>query len=144
MEGLADGYRVDIEKGPSRTPRSAAARNLLALHIRSSCFSAPTPPQARFCLAQVCNKVLADRATDGDVRKARARGLVTMGRIFKAHGSYAAMTKLDVQVHLALQLTLSRPVSGSYAPQSLHAYHRFLRTDTASGEHVRCASRTLV
>jgi len=51
-------------------------------------------------LRRVCNKVLADRATDGDVRKARARGLVTMGRIFKAHGSYAAMTKLDVQVHL--------------------------------------------
>lgn len=53
---------------------------------------------------QVCNKLLADRASEPSVRRARARGLVVMGRVFQAHGSYAAMTKLDVQVRLGWRL----------------------------------------
>jgi len=46
----------------------------------------------------VCSKVLSDRASQPEVRKARARALVTMGRVFKAHGSYDAVKNLNVQV----------------------------------------------
>lgn len=50
-------------------------------------------------LRHVCNKILSDSTVSMTARKARARGLVTMGRIFMQYGSEDAMRKMDFKKH---------------------------------------------
>ena len=51
-------------------------------------------------LRRACNKVLSDQSVDKDARKARARGLVLMGRIFQSYGSADALKTTDFTAHM--------------------------------------------
>ena len=51
-------------------------------------------------LRHVCNKVLADKSTDKEGRKNRARGLVVLGRVFQMYGSADALKTIDFAKHV--------------------------------------------
>ena len=51
-------------------------------------------------LRHACNKVLSDQSVDKDARKARAKGLVLMGRVFQAYGSADALKTTDFSQHM--------------------------------------------
>ena len=51
-------------------------------------------------LRHACNKVLADDSADTALRKARARGLVAMGRVFQLYGSSDALKSIDFAKHV--------------------------------------------
>jgi len=51
-------------------------------------------------LRHACNKVLSDQSVEADARKARARGLVVMGRVFQAYGSADALKSTDFAQHM--------------------------------------------
>jgi hypothetical protein len=44
--------------------------------------------------------VLSDQSVEADARKARARGLVVMGRVFQAYGSADALKSTDFAQHM--------------------------------------------
>ena len=52
-------------------------------------------------LRHACNKVLSDQSTDKVARKARARALIVMGRIFQSYGSPDALKSVDFAKHVA-------------------------------------------
>ena len=51
-------------------------------------------------LRHACNKVLSDQCVDKEARKARARGLVIMGRVFQSYGSSDALKTTDFSAHM--------------------------------------------
>ena len=51
-------------------------------------------------LRHVCKKVLADKSTDKEGRKNRARGLVVLGRVFQMYGSADALKTIDFAKHV--------------------------------------------
>lgn len=51
-------------------------------------------------LRHACNKVLSDQSVSKEVRRARARALVIMGRVFCAYGSADALKTTDFQAHM--------------------------------------------
>ena len=67
-------------------------------------------------LRHACNKVLSDQSVDKDARKARAKGLVLMGRVFQAYGSADALKTTDFSQHIRSRLESGwRPRSGEEA-----------------------------
>jgi hypothetical protein len=51
-------------------------------------------------LRHACNKVLSDQSVEKETRKARARGLVIMGRVFQSYGSADALKQTDFAQHM--------------------------------------------
>ena len=51
-------------------------------------------------LRHACNKVLSDQSVSKEARKARARGLVLMGKVFQAYGSADALKTIDFAQHM--------------------------------------------
>ena len=51
-------------------------------------------------LRHACNKVLSDQSVEKETRKARARGLVVMGRVFQSYGSADALKQTDFAQHM--------------------------------------------
>ena len=51
-------------------------------------------------LRHACNKVLSDQSTTKEARRARARGLVVMGRVFQSYGSADAIKSTNFAEHM--------------------------------------------
>ena len=96
--GKAAGAPGEKEEGGEASEGGGPSENTMYLMLESMWRVSLLDIEAT--LRHACNKVLSDQCVDKEARKARARGLVIMGRVFQSYGSSDALKTTDFSAHM--------------------------------------------
>ena len=96
--GASSGGGAGEEQGSTEIGEKGPSEATMALMLESMWRVSLLDIEAT--LRHACNKVLSDQSVDKDMRRARARGLVVMGRVFQSYGSADALKTTDFAQHM--------------------------------------------